>query len=158
MRYAQNTQVSTDRSRAEIESTLKRYGATAFMYGWQEQDAVIAFEISNRKMKFFLPMPARDDPEFTKTPKGRSRSNETAVFEAWEQGCRQRWRSLCLIIKAKLEAVASGIRGLEDEFMADIVMPDGQTVSEHIRHQIQSAYDSGKMPKQLVAWGGENSK
>ena len=31
--YAQQTQVSTDKSRAEIERTLQRYGADQFMYG-----------------------------------------------------------------------------------------------------------------------------
>lgn len=30
-RYATNTDVSSDRSRAEIESTLRRYGANGFM-------------------------------------------------------------------------------------------------------------------------------
>ena len=44
---------------------------------------------------------------------------------AWEQVCRQRWRALLLIIRAKLEAVASGITTLENEFLANIVLPDG---------------------------------
>ena len=33
-RYAEQTSVAAERSRAEIEGTLTRYGATAFMYGW----------------------------------------------------------------------------------------------------------------------------
>ena len=40
-RYAADTQVSVDASRAEIERTLTRYGATAFMYGWDADRAII---------------------------------------------------------------------------------------------------------------------
>ena len=32
-RYAKNTSVSTERSKAEIEKTLKRYGVEEFFYG-----------------------------------------------------------------------------------------------------------------------------
>jgi hypothetical protein len=32
-RYASGTSVTQDRSRTEIEQTLVRYGASAFMYG-----------------------------------------------------------------------------------------------------------------------------
>lgn len=43
MNYAQNTEVSVEKSRAEIERTLQRYGATKFMYGSDTNRAVIAF-------------------------------------------------------------------------------------------------------------------
>lgn len=36
-RYAENTSVSSDRSRAEIEQILARYGAEQFMYGWDRE-------------------------------------------------------------------------------------------------------------------------
>lgn len=38
--YASQTTVSPDRSRAEIERTLSRYGATGFMYGWSDRGAI----------------------------------------------------------------------------------------------------------------------
>jgi hypothetical protein len=34
-KFAENTSVSAERSRAEIEKTLRRYGADQFMYGWE---------------------------------------------------------------------------------------------------------------------------
>lgn len=34
-RYAATTEVTSEKSRAEIERTVSRYGATGFMYGWQ---------------------------------------------------------------------------------------------------------------------------
>lgn len=64
---------------------------------------------------------------------------------AWEQGCRQRWRALALVIKAKLEAVESGITTFEEEFLAHIVMPDGMTVGNHVRPTIQAWYSGGQM-------------
>ena len=37
----------------------------------------------------------------------------------------------------------------EYEFMANIVMPDGRSVSEHVRPRITSAYETGDMPPLL---------
>ena len=62
--YAENTEVPTDRSRAEIERTLERYGATAFMYGWDMQRAVISFDVAGRRYRIALPLPEKDDPDF----------------------------------------------------------------------------------------------
>jgi len=60
-----------------------------------------------------------------------------------------------LVIKAKLEAVESGISVFEDEFMANIVMPDGRTVSEHVRPRIATAYESGEMPPLLPDYSAD---
>ena len=38
--------------------------------------------------------------------------------ETHDQACRQRWRALLLVIKAKLEAVTAGISTVETEFLA----------------------------------------
>lgn len=37
-RYAQNTSVPMDRSRAEAEKTLIRYGANGFAYAWEQRE------------------------------------------------------------------------------------------------------------------------
>lgn len=148
-RYAQDTSVSSEASRNEIEKTLRRYGAGGFMYGTQRTFAVVAFEMDNRRIKFTLPMPDPDSREFTHTSyRGTQRTAEAALKE-WEQACRQRWRALALAIKAKLEAVASGITTFEEEFMAHIVLPGGQTVGAWLAPQIESAYQNNKMPPLL---------
>jgi len=36
-RYAERTTVSTQASRADIERTLEKYGATAFVSGWDQR-------------------------------------------------------------------------------------------------------------------------
>lgn len=43
-KYAEQTSVRADRSRAEIERTLQRYGASSFAYGWQGNEATIMFD------------------------------------------------------------------------------------------------------------------
>jgi len=148
-RYAADTAVRSEQSRIEIERTLKRYGATAFMYFEDGGRAAIAFRAYDRMVKFLLPLPDLTSREFTHTPeKGLLRSPEKQA-DAYEQAIRQRWRALALVVKAKLEAVAAGISIFEDEFMANIVLPDGKTVSDFMRPQIAIAYESGGMPPLL---------
>ena len=148
MTYAKDTSVSTDKSRSEIERTLQRYGADQFMYGWDRDKALVGFRMIDRQIRFILPMPDKNNREFVKTPTGKARSEQLA-YQEWEQACRQRWRALALVIKAKLEAVEAGISIFEDEFMANIVLPGGGTVSQFMLPQITAAYDSGAIPKML---------
>lgn len=153
-RYAEATTVASQQSRAEIERTLRRYGADAFMYFEEPGRAAIAFRARGRHIRFLLPMPEPQSREFVYTPVRRQRRSSEAQREAYEQATRQRWRALALVIKAKLEAVAAGISLFEDEFLANIVLPDGSTVGDFMRPQIESAYDSGRMPP-LLPWYGE---
>jgi hypothetical protein len=151
-RYAANTDVSSHRSRDEIERILTRYGADQFMYARQDGEnaaAMIRFRKDGIHIKFVLPMPDRDDPEFTQTPaKARARSADAAE-RAYEQAIKQKWRALSLVIKAKLEAVESGIAIFEEEFVANIVLPNGQTVGQFMLPQIEAAYETADMPPLL---------
>lgn len=151
-RFAADTSVPADRSRAEIERLLARYGAGRFLYGWEEDRALIGFTMHSRQVRFVLPLPDRTAPEFRRTPTGKPRST-AAAEAAYEQAVRQRWRALALVIKAKLEAVESGITEFEDEFLAHIVLPDGRTAGHWMRPQIAAAYDGGNMPKLLPHYG-----
>lgn len=152
-RYAAETSVSTETSRAEIERTLRRYKADAFGYMSEANRAVIAFRLNGRHIKFVLPMPDPKAKEFTLTPTTGKLRSADAAERAWEQACRQRWRALALVIKAKLEAVAAGITTVEDEFLAHTVLPDGSTVGEWARPQLALAYEKGAMPKSLMLEG-----
>src|SRR4051794_9343207 len=123
-RYAESTSVSVENSRGEIERTLQRYGADSFAYGWEVGRAVVQFSHQGRHIRFVLPLPDKDSPEFTLTPSKKYSRSEADAFKAWEQACRQRWRALALAIKAKLEAVEAGITSFDDEFQAFIVLPN----------------------------------
>lgn len=96
-----------------------------------------------------LPLPEKNSPEFQLTPGRKQRRSDEQAYAAWEQACRSRWRSLYLVIKAKLEAVDSGISTIEREFFYGIVLPNGKTVGELMAPQIEDAYTTGKMPTLL---------
>lgn len=155
-RYAERTEVASDRSRAEIERTLRRYGATAFGYGWDQLAATIVFELADRRIKFRLPMPDRSDRAFTHTPGKGLRRTEDAIEREWEQAQRQRWRALALVIKAKLEAVEAEITTVEQEFLAHIVLPDNSTVGDWARPQLALAYERNTMPALMPGGGGSD--
>lgn len=150
-RYAAETSVSVEKSRAEIERILARYGADAFAYYAEAQRAMIAFRMDTRQIKFVLILPDKARKEFTHHARGM-RTTEAALGQ-WEQACRQRWRALALVIKAKLEAVAAGITTIEDEFLAHTVLPNGSTVGEWAKPQLEEAYRLGAMPTSLLIEG-----
>ena len=139
--YAENTSVTSDRSRAEIERTLQRYGADDFAYATSRERAIIAFSAQGRNIRFVLPMPDPQAREFTHTPSRGYRRSETERANAYDQAVRSKWRALALMVKAKLEAVESGIVTFEQEFMPHIILPGGQTVFEASAAAIAVAYE-----------------
>lgn len=144
--YASKTSVSVDRSRAEIEQTLRRYGAEAFSYGWDGDRAVIMFQAKGRRIRFDVDVPPLSD--FTYTPT-RIRRTTVAAESARAQAIKQRWRALVLIVKAKLEAVESGIVTFEQEFLAHVMLPDGSKVADWMAPQLEVVYETGQMPELL---------
>jgi hypothetical protein len=153
MRYASQTTVTADRSRGEIEKTLQRYGATGFMYGWEGQAATVAFKFRDRLIRIMLQMPDQEGEEYTTTPTRGRRRNPEQAYQLWEKAGRQRWRALLLVIKAKLEAVESGIATFDNEFLAYTVLPDGRTISEHVGEILPQILSTGKMRPLLPAPG-----
>lgn len=131
--FASTTSVPVARTQDEIRNLLLKYGATGFMFGQGQGQALVMFEMKSRRIKFILPL-----------PKNLNSKSE-------QQLERTRWRCLLLAIKAKLECASTGITTFEQEFMAHIVMPNGLTVAENITTQIDSAYKSGQMPPLLGA-------
>jgi len=139
-RYAENTSVAAEKSRMEIESTLRRYGADEFAYMTNKTQATVAFIAEGRRVKFVLAMPDPTSREFTHTPERRNARSPQQAEAAWEQATRQRWRALALVIKAKLEAVEAGITEFQDEFLAHIMLPDGSTVGERMVAHLDELY------------------
>jgi hypothetical protein len=151
-RYAEGTSVPADRSRAEIERVLQRYGATGFGYSWERRHApivpaplhgqkteerefvAIMFHFKDRRIRLDVPMPTARE---TRNP---------------DAATRQRWRAMLLVIKAKLEAVASGISTLEQEFLANIVTESGATIGQIVVPRLEEAVAAGRL---LPAHGGE---
>lgn len=139
--YAATTQVPVEKSKGEIERTLRRYGAKSFAYYQDDTRAVIAFVKNDRQIRFALPMPNPNDQEFVFHSRGRR--TDSAREAMYEQATRQKWRALALVIKAKLEAVEAGIVSFEQEFLPFMVLPGGGTVFEHVAPMVEQVYDTG---------------
>jgi len=148
--YAQGTNVPLERSKAELERILIKYGATRSISGWDQGQIVIGFEMQRRQVKMSMPIPSKDDPAICMTPSGKYRRSDAQVMGEWQAAIRQRWRALVLIIKAKLEAVDAGVVTFEEEFLGQLVLPQagGRTVSELIVPHLDN------LPRALTAGRG----
>ena len=123
MPYAVDTKVPVERTKAEIEKLVKKYGAKGFAVGWHDERAQISFVAHERHIRF------------------------TIVVPQGAQLARSRWRTLLLLVKAKLEAVEAKVVTFEEAFVGDIVMPDtGRTVWEMTREQIKLGYAGKPAP------------
>lgn len=88
---------------------------------------MVQFRIATWLVRFILPLP-HEDP----------------------QDQRQRWRAFALVIKAKLEAVESGITTIEEEFLSHVVTPSGQTFGEWAVPQLRDMKKTGQLPNTIL--------
>lgn len=146
--YARRTKVPIDRSRAQVEKALARYGATGFGYSWERREvpveppivagprtelrefASLVFQIRGRRVRLDVPMPTV-----------REAGSEARV----EAAARQRWRAVVLVVTAKLEAVESGISTLDAEFLSSIVTESGRTVGELVFPRLSESVRAGRL-------------
>lgn len=135
-RFAETTRVPVIQSRGEIEKLLSRSKCQQFgtAVDYTVNKARVQFTAHGRIVRFVVALP---DPKKFRDDRSR------------EQEERRVWRSLLLVIKAKLEAVATEIATFEEEFLAHIVMPNDKTVAEMILPQIAESYQTGRMPLAL---------
>lgn len=150
MSYATDTEVSVERTKAEIERMITKFGAQRFMAGSEPGRAFIGFEARGKQIRFILPLPDRTENRFWLTPHRRYKRTEQEAYAAWEQACRSAWRALGLCIKAKLEAVEQKITTFESEFLANFVLPNGQTMGEYSIPMIEQMAQDKQMPMLML--------
>lgn len=148
MPYAEKTKVPIERTKVEIEKVLVRAGASQFISGWDSQDGSgrVRCELGGMYLQFDIRAP--DPKEVERDGAGRLRTEE-ALKSALEKELKRRWRVLLLLIKAKLEAVALGQTSVRAEFLANVLLPNQNTVDEWLAPQIEETYAKGVMPKLL---------
>ncbi len=155
MTYAKGTKVSVAKSEAELKALLRKHGATAMIAGedTEQARAFVAFKMGGHQVRLEVPLPELAD--YATTEAGRRRDT-AGQRKAWELACRERWRSVVLLAKAKLEAISWGHSTLEREFMADIMLPDGSTIHQRLREdeRWRRALLSGGGPPLLPRAGG----
>lgn len=117
MTYAKTTSIPAERTKADIEKLVRKYGAKGFQAGWEGTQQWLSFIAHDRHIRFSLIVP----------------DNNPQVM-------RSKWRTLLLLVKAKLEAVDAKIATFEEAFIGDVVMPSGKTVYETARAGIALAY------------------
>jgi hypothetical protein len=149
-RFAEGTSVPKARSAAHIEELLRRYGVTTYVQGQDDATIAVEFVAHERRIRFTVPMPSLDDPEISRTPTNRPRSPAARIL-ALEAEERRLWRSLHLVLKAKLEATTSGVSSFEQEFLGHTVLPDNRTVAEAVGPRIDEAYRTGEVGAVMAA-------
>lgn len=123
-RYAEDTKVPVAKTRQDIEAALRRAGASRIVSMDEVESALIVFMLSDRLMRIVVPIAAET-----------SRQERAAI-----------WRGLFMVMKAKLVAIDRGISSVDQEFLADIVLPDGQTVGRWFEPGLRLAFQRGIMP------------
>lgn len=161
--FAANTEVPVDRSRTGIEKLLDDHKCRKFSSGIDRErgHAMLQFEMGNRLLRFAVQWPttldqlASDDPWRARWRNTRAQSVDRFLAQIE----RQRWRAMHLVIKAKLEAVSSGVATFDEEFLPYIVLPNNETVSQAMVPLIEQAYTDGEMPRLplLLTTGGGNA-
>lgn len=137
-KFAEKTTVPVEKTRYEIEQILEKYGADQFLVAndWAKNRVVIQFRCQNRFIRYSLQLP--DQVKY--------RTNA-----AHAQAVRSTWRAVFNIIKAKLIAIDAEISTFENEFLANVIAPDGRTVAELVLPQLAIAYKTGSMPENVLA-------
>jgi hypothetical protein len=141
--YVRGSAVSCSASQAEIELMLTGHGAYGFRCASEPGKAVVAFSSDERRYRLVLsllgPGATPPGPRGASPGQGRSLQGSKSVQEV----ARRRWRQLSSLIRAKFEAIDSGIVTFDEEFLAYMVMPDGGTVLEESAPRIAVAYEGG---------------
>lgn len=117
-------------------------------------------KLTSKQVRVLIPTPSYTvDPD--NLPHGWRSMSEAKradyIRTQTEKETRRRWRALGLIIKAKLEAVASGVVSFESEFLCQLLLPSGGTVGNHVLPQLAAggkparAPMLGKAPRRLKA-------
>lgn len=165
-RFAEGTSVAVAKTKVELDTLLAKHGATqrAFAEDDERSLAIVLFRLANRNVRLEVRLPPL--LVFSRETAKRFPSGSWSWSEqrraAWavtrrDQGCRESWRRVLLVTKAKLELVADGTSSVEREFLADVLLPDGRTVHQALAEGIERAYRDGSMPPLLPAYGGPSS-
>lgn len=141
-RYAEDTEVSVERSQQELSSLLRKAGADQVVSAWDaEHGAGVRFRLNGIYAQLIVPgITPKRDREL------RLRRPSWTDLQRREQEERRCWRALLLLVKAKLEAVQSEITTVEREFMPDLLLADGRRLEQWAAPALAEMYETGRLP------------
>jgi hypothetical protein len=144
------TVVEPEKTIGDINRLFKGYGITQYQWTtlWDSNIVTVKFAIEVEPGKF---IPIRITPpaflQKRRTWNAKLGRYETVEAPNWAQSLRL----LYYVLKAKIEAIAYGLRDAQEEFMGDILvkLPNGQegTMSEAMRTRLP--YSNGTEPLEL---------
>ncbi|KKN22337.1 hypothetical protein LCGC14_0916030 [marine sediment metagenome] len=135
-RYAKTTTVPVSRSRTQIQDILANFGVDEFFFGTSSRGQGIGFRHEGRVYKYSVPLPKRA---------------KDMTEKQYEQALRRRWRVLHMTLKMKLEEIADGGMSFEDQFLAQMCLPNGSSVSDFMKLPENIAkLEQAEMPKMLT--------
>lgn len=145
--YAKKTRVPVERSRGEIERILRAHGAQQVASSWDvaSRTGQVACRLKGYTLRWTVTTPGI---HVTHALSAEQLKRKVADEEA------RRWRVLVILIKAKLDAIETGGAVIEAEFLANICLPNGKTVYDVAKPEIDRAMTSGKTPTLLLGSGG----
>lgn len=126
MTYAKGTTVTVEKSKAELDRLLGKFGATQRAIGSDDhaRKGFAAFVINGLKVRIVVPL---SEPPPSPQRVWMSALDKARKLKKHEQLNRERWRAMVLLVKAKLELVQLQLSTVEREFLADTILPDGRT-------------------------------
>ncbi|HDY88570.1 MAG TPA: hypothetical protein ENH82_10750 [bacterium] len=116
-KYAKDTTVTIEKSKIQIQKLFIDWGITEFFFGTSIRGDGIGFQYNGRTYKWNIIIPK--EKHLTDNQQ-RARG-------------RQRWRILYMSLKMKLEEVSSGAETFEDQFLAKMCLPNGNTVADFMK-------------------------
>ncbi|HEV2036914.1 MAG TPA: hypothetical protein VGU71_22410 [Candidatus Dormibacteraeota bacterium] len=141
-RYAEDTEVPVASSQADLQRLVIRAGADQCAVAWdQTQGAAVRFRLAGRYAQLHVPPPT--GKKLAELRLRRPRTDDREIADQEERRC---WRALLLLVKAKLEAIESGITTAEREFMPDLLLADGRRLEQWAAPELAAMYETGSLP------------
>lgn len=145
-----DTEVPPERTKWEIDRMLREFGADGVQWSeiWRENKAQVQFILEVAQGRRILvrlePPPFLGKHRSYNPAKGYS---EDVTAPNWAQS----YRLLKAYLKAKLESIAFGLRDVEEEFLADLVMKDSTGQERTVREIYQEQLAQGTLRPALPA-------
>jgi hypothetical protein len=124
----EDTSVTVERSKSEITKALREGGADGVQFEemWSPPSITVRFMWHGLTCRF------------TATPLAPVKNVRSGWRISPEQRERQAWRGMSWYITSMVKAATFGLFTFEDIFMSFFEAPDGRTVGEALRPQLES--------------------
>src|SRR4029453_10050227 len=115
-RYAKNSKVTVDQSRADIQSVVARFGCHFDGFVHETFRSIVCFRGHGRWVRFVVPIKTKNDPQIEP----------------------ELWGGVLAGIKGRLINVKDGVETFEEAFYAHLVTETGKRVFEEAKPKLKA--------------------